>query len=258
MDIFPLHGQEPIENRVHQLRIVIEDRKASQKVHQAVTGHAAAPALERGKIIGAKFYFQLVEFVLRDSVLLDFANDRVEFGKRGVTGVLRFVQNLGHHLGWSVVAKDIFDAAINFNGDLSFEDEMAIHAARAAAVQSLIQQNHRAPIRGAAGRNCVADGHGRQGAEFLFHFTTALFRLLGLARVGEWGGRSCGYIGEVFFCEGDAFVGFHVAKNQQDGIVRSVIGLKERLHVRQTGCVKIIEITVKIMSVGPIAKSYGR
>ena len=90
------------------------------------------------------------------------------------------MQDARHHLRRAVVAEDVVDASVGFDGDLLFENEFTMHAPRAATVQGLIEQRHRAPIGGAPFGNCIADGHGRQRSEFFFHFSAALFLLFRL------------------------------------------------------------------------------
>ncbi len=110
------------------------------------------------------------------------------------------------------------------------------------------------PIRRAARGNRVADGHGGQRAELFLHFAAALFGLFRLARIGE-GRRGAGRnIAEIFLGEGEAFVGFHVAENKQDGVVWGVVSLEEGLHVGEAGGVEIGEIAVEIVGVGPVAE----
>src|SRR5258708_32568094 len=138
-------------------------------------------AFQRGVIVRAKFYFQLDELVLRDAVLLDVTNDRIEFGQRGVAGEFGLVQDFGDHLCWAVVAEDVFDTAIDFDGDLLFEYEVAVHPPGAAAMEGLVEHSDRAPARCAARRNAVTGGRTRDGAEVCSDFAGARFGLLGSA-----------------------------------------------------------------------------
>ena len=80
-------------------------------------------------------------------------------------------------------------------------------------MESLIEQSHRVPFGGAALGNGVADGHGRQSAEFFFHFAAALFFLFRLGRIGERRRRPGGNIGEIFFRQRDAFAWLHIAED---------------------------------------------
>src|SRR5712692_8841968 len=114
------------------------------------------------------------------------------------------------------------------------------------------------PIRRAARGNRVADGHGGQRAELFLHFAAALFGLFWLARIGEGRRGSGGNVAEILFGEGEAFVGFYVAEDEQHGVVGGVVSPEERLHVGEAGGVEIGEIAVKIVSVGPIAEGDGR
>src|SRR6267142_760879 len=152
-------------------------------MHESVARHAAAAAFQSRIIVGAKFDFELVEFILRNAVLLDVANNGIKLGKGSVAGILGLVQNLRHHLRWAVVAEDIVDAAIDFDGDLLFEDEVAIHAAGTASVKRLIKQSHRIPLAGPARRHRVTYSHVRQSAEFFFDLAAALLGLLWFTRI---------------------------------------------------------------------------
>src|SRR5712672_1458153 len=167
-------------------------------MHESIARHAAAAAFQSRVIVGAEFDFELVEFILRNAVLLDLANNGIKLGKRSVAGVLGLVQNLRHHLRWAVVAEDIVDAAIDFDGDLLFKDEVAIHAAGAASMKSLIKQGHCIPFAGSARWNCVTNSHRRQRAEFFFNLAAALLGLFRFTRIGEWWWGSCGNIAEIF------------------------------------------------------------
>src|SRR6202050_611711 len=173
LNFVALHGQEAVENRVHQLRLIVEQGEAGEQVHEAVTRHAAAATFERRVIIGAPFHFELVEFVFADALFLDFTDHGVECGERFFAGVFGFVQDSRDHLRRTVVAEDIVAASVGFAGDLLLQHQLAIRTAGAASVQRLIEQCHRAPIGGAALRHGVANGHGRERAGFLFDFTAA-------------------------------------------------------------------------------------
>ena len=140
LDVFALHGQKAIENRIDEFRIVVEKREAGEQVHQAIARHvAAATALESGVIVGAPFHLDLLQFVFADAVLLDFVQDRVERGERGGVGDFRLVQDARDHLRWAVVIEKVVHAALGFDRDLLFEHEFAVHAAGAPAMQRLIQ-----------------------------------------------------------------------------------------------------------------------
>src|SRR5712672_2559147 len=167
-------------------------------MHGSIARHAAAAASQSRIIVGAEFDFELVEFILRNAVLLDVANNGIKFGKRSVAGVLGLVQNLRYHLRWAVIAEDIVDAAIDFNGDLLFKDEVAIHAAGAASMKRLITQGHCIPFAGPARWNRITNSHRRQRTEFFFDLAAALLGLFWLTRIGErwWG--SCGNVAEIF------------------------------------------------------------
>ena len=133
-----------------------------------------------------------------------------------------------------------------------------MHVARAATVQGLIEERHRAPIGGAAFGNVIADGHGRKRAELFFYFAAALFFLFRLARIGEWGGRAARNVAEIFLRQCHALVRFHVAEYEENSIVWHVVGLEERLNVSQISGVEIGEIAVEIVGVGPVAKGHRR
>ena len=123
----------------------------------------------------------------------------------GVAGKFRLVQDARDHLRGAVVAEDVVDAAVGFDGDLFFEHQFAMQASGAAAVQRLIEQGHGAPIARAARGHRVADGHGRQRAEFFFDVTATLFFLFRLGGIGKRRRRPSGNIGEIFFGQRDAF-----------------------------------------------------
>ncbi len=134
LDVFTFYGEESVENCVDELRLIIEKREACKEMHQAIAWHASAAAFERGVIVGTEFYFELIEFVLRDAALLDFANHGIKLGEGGVAREFGLVQDFGDHLRGAVVAEDVLDAAVDLDGDLFFENEMAVHASGAAAV----------------------------------------------------------------------------------------------------------------------------
>src|SRR5882757_1950610 len=130
-------------------------------MHESIARHSTAAAFQGRIIIGTEFDFELVKLILRYTVLRDLANYRIKFGKRSVAGVLGLVQNLRHHLRWAVVTEDIVDAAIDFDGDLLFKDEVAIHAAGAASMKRLIKQGHCIPFAGPARWNRITNSHRR-------------------------------------------------------------------------------------------------
>src|SRR6266404_3058135 len=135
---------------------------------------------------------------------------------------------------------------------------MAIHAAGAAAVKRLVQQGHSVPVSSASRGDRVTDCHSWQGAEFFFDFAAAFFCLLGFAGIGKWRRSAGGDIPEVLFGHRKTFFGFHVAKNEEHGIVRRVVRFEKGLHVGETGGIEISKISIKIVGVGPIAKGDGR
>src|SRR6202030_981238 len=100
-----------------------------------------------------------------DAIFLDFADYGVEGGERGFAGKFWFVQDARNHLRRAVVAEDVVDATVGFHGNLFFEHEFAMEASSTASVQRHIEQSHGAPITGAARRNGIANGHGRERAE---------------------------------------------------------------------------------------------
>src|SRR5882724_5197103 len=110
----------------------------------------AAAAFECGEIIGAPFYFQLIQFGITNSLFLYYANDFVEGSKSIFAGNFRLVKNACGHLRRAVVAENIVYTAVGFHGDLFFENQFAMHATGAAAVQSLVEKSHGAPIGCAA------------------------------------------------------------------------------------------------------------
>src|SRR5882757_5977407 len=188
-------------------------------MHESIARHAAAATFQSRIIVGAEFDFELVEFILRNAVLLNLANNGIKLGKRSVAGVLGLVQNLRYHLRWAVVTEDIVDAAIDFDGDLLFKDEVAIHAASAASMKRLIKQGHRIPFTGPARWNRITNSHRRQRTEFFFDLAAALLGLFWFMRIGEWWWGPRGNVAEIFLGEGEAFVGLHVAEDQQYGVV---------------------------------------
>ncbi len=59
--------EKAVENRVHAVRIAIEQREAREIMHQAEARHVRAhSAFEHRVIIGAEFHFYRVEFVFGD------------------------------------------------------------------------------------------------------------------------------------------------------------------------------------------------
>src|SRR5229473_60740 len=152
LNVFAFYGEETVEDGVDEFRFVVEEREAGKEMHQAIAGHVTAPsAFESGVIVGAPFDLEVLELVLGDAVLLDFADDGVEGIERSCVRIFRLVQNAGGHLRGAVEAENVVNAAIGFNRDLLFEDEFAMDASRASAVQRLIEQRHGVPIEGAAG-----------------------------------------------------------------------------------------------------------
>src|SRR5262249_51950769 len=100
------HGNETVKNRVHQLRLVVEKRETSEKMHQAVLRHvAAAAAFEGCVIVGAPFHLELLQFVGADSFLLRFADYVIKCSQRRFAGMFWLVQNFRGHLRWPVVTK---------------------------------------------------------------------------------------------------------------------------------------------------------
>ena len=63
---------------------------------------------------------------------------------------------------------------------------------------------------------------------------------------------------EIFLREGEALRRFHVSDDQEDRVVGRVVSVKEGLHVGERGGIKIGEVAVEIVGVGPIAESYWR
>src|SRR5712672_522446 len=179
-------------------------------MHESIARHAAAAAFQSRIIVGAEFDFELVEFILRNAALLDVPNNGIKLGEGSVAGVLGLVQNLRYHLRWAVVAEDIVDAAIDFDGDLFFKDEMPVHAASAASMKSLIKQGHCIPFAGPARWNRITNSHRRQRTEFFFDLAAALLGLFRFTRIGEWWWGSRGNITEIFLGQREAFVGLHV------------------------------------------------
>src|SRR4029077_15267551 len=163
LNLFASHGKESIQDGVHELRLVIEQREARQQGHQPLARHVAPPAaLKRRVIIRAPFHFQLLQFILADALFLHFPNHSVEFRQRRFAGVFRLVQNPRGHLRGAVLAEDVVDAAIGFHGHLFFQHEFTMNSPGSAAVQRLVQQRHRVPFRRLPLRHYIADGHGWQ------------------------------------------------------------------------------------------------
>ena len=172
-------------------------------------------------------------------------------------GEFGLVENARDHLRGAVGFDDV-RAAVGFDGDLLFEDEAAIDAPDAAAVQRAIENRRGVPIGIAARRNGVTDGDGREWAEFFDDFAAALFGLRRLGHVGARRQRVRGNIFEISLREGEAFGRFHVADDQEDGIVGRVVSVEEGLHVGERGGIEVGKVTVEIVGVGPIAKSDWR
>src|ERR1700720_4624243 len=91
LNFLAFYGEEAIEDRVHELRLVVEQGEAGEEVHQAITRHAAAPAFERRIIIRTPFHFELIEFVFADSVLLDVTDYGIARGQSLLGGIFGLV-----------------------------------------------------------------------------------------------------------------------------------------------------------------------
>src|SRR5277367_702397 len=58
LNFLTLYSEEAVENRVHELRLVVEQCEAGEEVHQTVTRHAAAAAFQCGEIVGPPLHFE--------------------------------------------------------------------------------------------------------------------------------------------------------------------------------------------------------
>ena len=123
--------------------------------------------------------------------------------------IFRLVNNGGDHERRAVViekiAGRIIDPAGCFDGDLPFEHEPAIDAARAPAVQRTIENSSGVPIRSSACRRAISDGHRRQWAEFLRHFAAAFFGLRRFAGINARRNRTGGNALEVALRQRERF-----------------------------------------------------
>ena len=63
---------------------------------------------------------------------------------------------------------------------------------------------------------------------------------------------------KVALCECERLGRFEIAQHQEHGIIRRVIGAEKSLHIVQCCGIEIVEITIKIVRVGPIAEGHGR
>src|SRR5205814_4819208 len=103
-NLFARDGEKSVQDSVHQLRIVVEEREAGEKMHQSIFRHIpAAATLERRVIIRAPLHFQLFQFVRADSVLLNFADYGVKGFQRRMARILGLVNYAGGHLRRPVV-----------------------------------------------------------------------------------------------------------------------------------------------------------
>ena len=168
------------------------------------------------------------------------------------------MKNARGHLCGTVINKHVVDAAVGFNGDLFLEYKFAIQASSAATVKRLIEQTHGAPFRRAARRHHVSNRDGRQGSKFLDNIAAAFFRLLRFRGIGKFRGRPGRNIAEMFVSKGKSLRKIHISKNQQYRVIGNVISAEKRLDIGQACRVQIGEVTVKIMSVRPIAKRDRR
>src|SRR5205823_6772548 len=141
MNFFGGNGSESVEDSVHKLRLVVEERETGKQMHQAVLRHVAAtPAFQGRVIIGTPFHLELLQFAGGDSVLLGFANHGIKRSERRFAGKFRLVQNFRGHLRRPVVTEQVIDAAFDFHGNLFLEDQFAMNSAGSAAVQRLIKK----------------------------------------------------------------------------------------------------------------------
>jgi len=118
------------------------------------------------------------------------------------------MEDAGDQLHGAVVVEDIahgiVNAALGFESHLALEDEGAVQAAGAAAVESAVGEGEGVPIGGAARRDVIADGESGEGAELFSDFAAALG---GLRRLRDVGGRRSGAggnAGEMLLGEGEA------------------------------------------------------
>ena len=164
-------------------------------MHQAVARDAVA-AFERRDVVGAKLHFGVLEFIAIDAVLANFVEHCVVRGERLLGGIFGLVEEAPDQQRRPVViekiADRIIDAAAGVHGDLLFEDQLAIDAAGAAAVERLVEHGQRVPVGRAASRRAVADGDAGQRAEFFLDFAAALALEGRFADVGGGPGRAGG------------------------------------------------------------------
>src|SRR5205823_1778236 len=116
-------GKKTFENGIDELRVVVKQREAREEVHQTIARHAATASFKCGEIVGTEFHFELLEFVTRDASLLYLADHGIKSSQSGFAGVFRLVQNFCDHLRWAVVAEEIVNTAVDFHGDLLFENQ---------------------------------------------------------------------------------------------------------------------------------------
>src|SRR5215831_65477 len=116
------------------------------------------------------------------------------------------MQDARDHLRGAVVAEQVVDPAAEIYGDLLFEHQFAIQAPGAPTVERLFEEAHRVPVRRAAWRYGVADGHGGQCAELFSDVAAALLSLHRLGGISEPRRRTCGNVTVVLSGQCEAFV----------------------------------------------------
>ena len=187
-------------------------------MHQAVARNvAAASAFDHREIIRPELHLCRIEFLRRNSFLLNLSNHGVELRDRLLRRVLGFVHYSCDHLCRAVVIEQIsagiVNAAFGVHRNLFLEHERAIDAPYTASVEGLIEHCHRVPVRCAALGRVVADGQRRQRAEFLCYHATPLFGLLRLGGIGKRRRGAGRDILEILAGEFEALLGLDVTQN---------------------------------------------
>src|SRR5216684_2359380 len=140
-------------------------------MHQTVTRHVPSPAaFQLRVVVRAKLHFHLLKFLGANTLLLQLANCFVEYGEGLVGAELRLVQDACDHLRWAVVVEDvahrIVDAARSIHRHLLLQDQPAVHASGAAAVQRLVEHCRGVPVGSAAPRRSSLCGGSLTSAGF--------------------------------------------------------------------------------------------
>src|SRR6202021_2966844 len=179
-------GEEAVKHRVDALRIAIEKREKCEIVPEAEARHVGThAAFEHRVVIGAEFNFHGVELFSADSLLLNVFNNGIESGDGCVAGVFGAMKDARDHLGGAIGIEGVV-AAVGFERDLFFEDQLAIDAPRTAAVQHAFENCGGVPIVRGARRRGVSDGEGGKRTKLFRNGPATFFRLRRLGDVGAW------------------------------------------------------------------------